>query len=144
MAEVSDTLGKALLKIQKQNIRVSKDAENPHFKAKYASLGAVIDALKDPLSKAGLVIVQAPSGDERKMSVRTMVMHPESNDFLEIDTPLVLDRDNMQGLGSAITYARRYALVSLFFLDADDDDDGNAASSPKEKLKKAEGSGGYL
>ncbi len=131
---MADNLAGALLEVQSANVRVKKDAKNPHFGNAYATLGAVIDALKPHLTHAEIVVLQEPtflpSVNGAEPALLTRVTHAPTGEATENVSPLILDRDNMQGYGSALTYARRYALVSLFTLDADDDDDANAAAAP--------------
>ena len=137
-------LNEALFNIQNADVLLLKDAKNPHFKNTYATLGAVLDALKPHLEKEGLLVTQIPAEVDSKPGLKTTVTHVESGEALGATAPLVLDRDNMQGYGSALTYMKRYALVSIFTLDADEDDDGNAAAkmtSPQVSAPKGAISG---
>ena len=119
--EISAALAKAQADIE----GASKSSENPHFRSKYADLGNVWDACRGPLTKNGLSVHQGvrANGDMRLV---TTVMH-QSGQWIEDDgIPLMLDKQNMQGLGSALTYARRYGLMGAVGI-APEDDDGNAA-----------------
>jgi len=124
-----------LLDIQGLDLQLVKDAENPHFKAGYATLGAVLDLLRPELQKRGLLLVQTVEGQ----SLKTSLLDVESGESLSAAMDIVLDKATSQGLGSGITYARRYSLTTMFNLDAEDDD-GNEASGPvvKKKAKKKE------
>ena len=107
---------------------VIKNATNPHFKNRYADLGACIDACKKALHNHHFAVLQTNGHDQFGQYVMTSLIHVSGEKFQSI-VYLVLDRQNMQGLGSAITYARRYGLLGLVGLAAEDDD-GNAASQP--------------
>lgn len=118
-----------LFEIQALDLTLTKDSENKHFGNSYASLGAVLDLIKPALTERGLLMVQSPGIVESGPALFTTICAADDpQDSVESVTPLILDKTTMQGMGSAVTYARRYALVSMFNLDAEDDDDGNAAS----------------
>jgi hypothetical protein len=123
---------KKLLEFQKLGISIKKDKRNPHFKNDYASLNEVLDKVKEPLNKLGVVLVQYVMPD----GLVTTLYDNETDTHVSGTTPLVGTTD-MQKLGGAITYARRYALVSMLALE-DEDDDGNTASAavkPKQTLQ---------
>lgn len=131
-------LAKALAKFQGEVKNPSNTATNPYFKSKYAPLNDVLNLVRPLLSKNGLSVVQAPSGDGENIVVTTTLIH-ESGEWIE-SSPLVLkaDKATAQGAGSAITYARRYALSAVLGISSEDDDDGNHAESkePKESNKQ--------
>lgn len=116
---------KALVKAQKEMGAVIKNANNPHFKSKYADLGAVFDACQDALQNNGFAILQPCGKDDHGAYVET-VLHHESGDAYISRVYLVIGKQDMQALGSAITYARRYGLLGMAGL-APEDDDGTAA-----------------
>jgi hypothetical protein len=137
-------LAKALSVFHEEMGTVQKDANNPFFKSKYAPLETILPAIKEPLKKAGLVFTQAPthiifttkmSSGEHFISfssaLKTTIIHIETGDRIEETTPLLLTKQDPQGQGSAITYMRRYMLVSMLGLNCDEDDDGNKASGKK-------------
>lgn len=124
---------KKLLDFQKLGISIKKDKRNPHFKNDYASLNEVLDKVKPELNKLGIVIIQTPTGE----GLATCLYDTEDDTTLASLIPYINPSD-MQKLGGAITYARRYALVSMLTLE-DEDDDGNTASTqPKATAKKDE------
>jgi hypothetical protein len=122
---------KALIKAQVEMGRLIKNATNPHLKSKYADLGSVIDASFDALHSNGFAVVQACGADDRGQFVDTVLIH-ESGERLTSRVYLRIAKDDMQGLGSAITYARRYGLLGLAGL-APEDDDGQGTTKPTAK-----------
>ena len=116
----------ALSKFHEEVGKIKKSSTNPHFKNKYADVNTVLDAIREPLRSAGLCFVQLPQQGGLKTILATLEGDEQIESFLEYE----LSKKDMQGLGSAITYARRYALVSMLGLEAEDDD-GNEASKPK-------------
>jgi hypothetical protein len=120
-------IAKALAAAQMEMGKALKQSQNPAFRSKYADLGNVMDACMPSLNKHGIAVVQTM----RDESVVTMFIH-ESGDILECPVPLILGKRDMQGLGSAVTYARRYGLMSLAGI-APEDDDGNAAAKSPQK-----------
>lgn len=117
-SESIKAIAPAFLKAQKDMEAVTKDAKNPFFKSDYATLNAVVEACKEPLNSNGISIMQPVNGDY----VETVLMH-ESGEFFACQTALVVkENNNPQALGSAISYARRYGLMSMLGLPAEDDD----------------------
>jgi hypothetical protein len=129
---VSDTktLLEAMLAVQAEAPTLKKDATNPHFKSKYAPLDTIVETIGPILARHGLVWSTKPSFDETtgEPTLKYRLAHAPSKEFDEGEMKLLLSKGDPQGQGSAITYARRYALVSVLNLVADDEDDGNAAS----------------
>ena len=108
---------------------IAKTETNPFFKSKYADLGTILSAIKDPLQKVGLTFSQFPSGENELTSI---IMHPESGEWMEATYKMTPSKNDPQGQGSAITYQRRYALGAILALNLGDDDDGNMASTPSQ------------
>jgi hypothetical protein len=119
-------LAAALAKAQGEMGGASKDKTNPHFKSAYADLASVWDACRGPLSKNGLAVLQPPSADGPRVTVTTILTH-SSGEWIEVDLTMTATQNTPQGVGSCLTYARRYALQSMVGI-APEDDDGNAAS----------------
>lgn len=112
-----------------------KNANNPHFKSKYADLGSVINAL-EPIKDHGLWFIQISKERDNGACFETVIIHGPSNSQMSMgETFVPADRANAQGFGSAQTYARRYGLLSAFGL-ATEDDDGNAASQTPAKPRQ--------
>jgi hypothetical protein len=111
---------------------VAKDSKNPHFKNNYASLEAVVDTAKGPLQEAGLAFTQAPGVIvDGAIEITTMLMHT-SGEWLRSTLHVPLSKKDAQGVGSAITYGCRYALMATLGLPPVDDD-GEAAVKPEPK-----------
>lgn len=129
-------ISKALLDAQMSISFASKDATNPHFKNKYADLPAVIDAIKEPLNKVGVMFMQTGSpSDDGCLHLTTRLLH-ESGEWIEDTLVMPLPKQDPQGYGSAMTYARRYALSAMTGL-YQDDDDGNVGSGIGNKAAQA-------
>ena len=121
-------LAKALTKAQQELITVSTDSKNPFFKSSYASLPAILKAVRKPLADNGLSFVQSSDAIEGKCFIETVLMH-ESGQWISGSYPVNPTKNDPQGLGSATSYARRYSLTAMLGI-AQDDDDGQAASRP--------------
>ncbi len=117
----------ALAKAQTEMGKALKQATNPHFRNKYADLGNVMDACLPALNSNGIAVVQPIGQDDLGMFVQTVLAHT-SGERLECRVPLIIGKNDMQGYGSAVTYARRYGLMSMAGI-APEDDDGNAAAA---------------
>lgn len=132
-SESISELAKALVKFNAKVGKISKDAKNPFFKNNYATLDNIIDEVRPILAEFGLNVLQLPSGDGQSIQVSTLLMH-ESGEWLESDTLTMKPvKNDPQGMGSAITYARRYALQSFLSLNTGEDDDGHNASQPHKQ-----------
>ena len=129
-SETISELSKALVKFNTKVGKVSKDAKNPFFKNNYATLDNIIEEVRPILAEYGLNVLQMPSGDGQNIQITTLLIH-ESGEWLESEVLTMKPvKNDPQGLGSAITYARRYALQSFLSLNTGEDDDGNSASQP--------------
>jgi len=123
-------LAKALVKAQAAMNHAAKDAKNPHFKSSYSTLASVIDAVRPALSGNGLAFVQKLHTAEGGVSVETVLIH-ESGQEMSCGILFVpASKQDAQGYGSALTYAKRYGLQAALGI-ASEDDDGNAASKPR-------------
>ena len=134
---MADAAIKALIKAQSEMEHVKKDSTNPHFKNRYASLEAVIDATSKGFQANGFAVMQPCGRDELGVYVETKLLHSTGEAFSS-KVYLVLDKQNMQGLGSAITYARRYGLLGMACL-APEDDDGNIAAKQSSGVQVTKG-----
>lgn len=125
-------LASALCKAQEQMCGAVKDAHNPFFKSKYADLVAVVKAVKEPFAANGLSYSQFPLFADGKVGVETILMH-ESGEWISSELVLPMTKQDHQAAGSAITYARRYALQAIAGIPSEDDD-GNHASKSDPKI----------
>jgi hypothetical protein len=125
-SEQINELAAALAKAQGEITGALKDSANPFFKSKYADLAACWDACRSALSKHQLAVIQTTSANEGGLWLLTRLAH-SSGQWIESETPVRPKDDSPQAMGSAMTYARRYALTAMVGI-AQVDDDGNAAS----------------
>jgi hypothetical protein len=117
----------ALVKAQKAFGPALKSSTNPHFRSRYADLSACVEAVIEGLNGAGIALIQRTSEDHVGVTVETVFVH-ESGEMLECGKLHVpASKQDPQGYGSALTYARRYSLMAACAI-APEDDDGNAAS----------------
>ena len=133
-SEKIDLISAALLVAQREVGNASKDAKNPHFKNSYTRLGSVIDAVKGPLNKHGIVVLQSLSStDCHGLYLTTRLLH-SSGQFIEDTAFSPTPKADPQGVGSATTYLRRYALAA-FLCITQEDDDGEAARPANPVVK---------
>lgn len=123
---MTSNIAAALAKAQAEMGKAIKESTNPAFRSKYADLGNVMDACLPALNKHNIAVIQPIVSDVDGRFVKTILIH-ESGETLECAVPLIVGKNDMQGLGSAITYGRRYGLMSMAGI-APEDDDGNAAA----------------
>jgi hypothetical protein len=117
----------ALVKAQKAFGPALKSSLNPHFKSRYADLSACVEAVIEGLNGAGIALIQRTSEDLTGVTIETVFLH-ESGEMLECGKLHVpASKQDPQGYGSALTYARRYSLMAACGI-APEDDDGNAAT----------------
>lgn len=121
-------IAKALAVFHEHVKPVTKDKTNPHYKSRYATLDSILDEIKEPLKKANLTFAQLPLESGK---LRTVLMECESGETIESTMDIMLTKSDPQAQGSALTYARRYALCAILGIATDEDDDGNAASAVK-------------
>ncbi len=120
------TLFAALARAQAKMETPKFDSTNPHFKSKFASLVATIKATKPALNEEGLALTQFPvRGSDGMPMLRTILTHADGG-MLSEDMPLLPGKNDMQGLGAAITYARRFSWSAVCGIASEEDDDGNS------------------
>lgn len=118
-------LAGALAKAQATIEGATKDTENGHFKSRYADLASVWNACRAPLSANGLAVLQPATADGAKVTVVTLLAHA-SGEWIRCALTATAQQNTPQGIGSCITYLRRYGLASMVGV-APEDDDGEAA-----------------
>ncbi len=122
-------IAKALASFQSDVKQPEKDGNNPHFKSKYVTLDGTVKAIHECAPKHGLSYTQMPVSTENGVGVVTVIFH-QSGQFIEFDPFILpLDKKTAQGVGSALTYSKRYALSAAFGIVSDVDDDGNEATA---------------
>ena len=136
MSELKN-IAAALVAAQQEMGKAFKDANNPFFNSKYADLSSVMGACLPALNKNGIAVIQPQVYIDNEDFVKTVFLHT-SGETLETAVRLKVDKENMQGLGSAITYARRYGLMELAGLTPEDDDGNAAAAAPRKQAPKKE------
>lgn len=128
------TLIGALAKARKQFKPVVKTETNPFFKSKYADLANVIEATVDGLSDNGLAVLQPPAFEKPTgtVGILTLLAH-SSGEWIKAILDMPVAKGDAQGVGSAITYGRRYSYSAVLNVASELDDDANAASGKKNK-----------
>lgn len=129
------TIAAAFVKAKRAFGPALKDKTNPAFRSKYADLGACIDAVEQALLDNGIAFIQETSEDATGVTVETVFIH-ESGETLrcgKLHVPAA--KQDPQGYGSALTYARRYSLMAACGI-APEDDDGQAATKAVNKIKE--------
>lgn len=128
-------LAKALAAAQASLNAAKKDGVNPHFKSQYATLQSVWDCAREVLAPNGLSVVQTfEATDGAHMNITTTMLHT-SGQWISGTLSMIPQQSTPQGIGSAITYGRRYALAAILGIVADEDDDGEAASTPHPLMR---------
>lgn len=129
------TIEAALCAAQMEMGPALKQSNNPAFRAKYADLGNVMDACLPALNRHGIAVIQPIGEDDRGRFVDTVLVHTAGQ--LRCRVPLIVTKNDMQGFGSAVTYARRYGLMAMAGI-APEDDDGAAASKAAPRQERQE------
>jgi hypothetical protein len=136
------SIQKKLLQFQSEVDAVKKDAKNPFFKSNYVDINGVLKAIQPNLTSCGISYTQSP--DIMEDGTNILITHlydadkPES--FVKSVTRLITTKNDMQQYGSAMTYARRYALISMLGLEAEDDDGNHASGKTSNTKPKTSGS----
>lgn len=144
MTDSLSNIAAALAAAQAEIGGAAKSKVNPHFKSSYADLSEVMDACRAALTKNGIAVVQMPSADGPAVTLRTMLLH-KSGEYLDSSLTMTATQNTPQAIGSAITYARRYALAAMVGI-APEDDDGNAATHrqpPAAKVPEVKAPAGF-
>lgn len=137
-SETIQDLSKAMSLMQSQIKPAVKDSMNSHFKSRYSDISSVWNAIRDPMTSNGLTVWQDVTTEEKHVSVTTRVVHASGQwvEFGPLSVPM--SKTDAHGVGSAISYAKRYALcAALGVVSGDEDDDGNA-SMPEKLVQKKE------
>lgn len=126
----------AMNKAQAEMAGAAKDANNPFFKSKYADLSSVVRAVKEPFANNGLSYSQFPVFSEGQVGVETILMHTSGEYMSSVLLLPMGNKQDPQAAGSALTYARRYALQSIAGIPSEDDDGNAATHQSKQQTAK--------
>lgn len=132
----NQTIHTALFKFHTLIGTISKSSSNPFFKSKYASLPDILKAISQPLLECGLIIIHQLGEND---TMQTSIVHCKTGASITSTFKLHIKGDDSQAWGSAITYAKRYAIGALLNLCIDKDDDGNASSSHRTNKRILQG-----
>lgn len=127
-------LSAALAKAQGELENATKGSVNPHFKSKYADLAELLNTIRPTFSKHGLAIIQMPSFENGIASVETLMTHA-SGEYVSNTCSSPVSKQDAQGVGSAITYLRRYSIAAFAGI-AQEEDDGNSAVGHKQEQRQ--------
>lgn len=137
-SEKMDALALAMVKVQKLVVNAKKSSVNPHLKSTYANLGDVLDAIDGALETCELAVIQTPTeSDDGKLHLETMILH-SSGQWLTETMAMPLPKQDPQGYGAALTYARRYHLCAMLKITQEDDDGQGAKASVSHSAKLIE------
>ena len=132
---IKNGLAAALVRAQKGFAPALKTNTNPHFRSKYADLSACVEAVIDSLNNNGIALIQQTHETESGVTVETVFLHESGESMSCGKLHVPASKNDAQGYGSALTYARRYSLMAACGI-APEDDDGNAASRAKQHKDK--------
>lgn len=130
----------AFIKAKREFAPALKDKTNPHFRSKYADLGACLEAVNDALLNNSIALYQETSPDPAGVVVETVLMHASGECIRSGKLHVPATKIDAQGFGSALTYARRYSLMVACGI-APEDDDGNAATTAQKAVSSISGAG---
>lgn len=139
MSTKSDTikdLATAMAKAQAEMENATKNAANPHFKSRYADLAEVLNTVRPVFAKFGLSLIQFPTFSDGVAHVETLLMH-ESGEWISETISAPVSKQDAQGVGSAITYLRRYSAAAVAGIAQEDDDAESAIGRPRKPHKMA-------
>jgi hypothetical protein len=136
----SETIGAiapALIKAQSQMQGITKEGKNPAFKSKYVTLDSILDTLRPILTSNGLMLTQGSQEPQamQAVTVESRIIHT-SGEWIATTVTIPVTKPDAHGLGSALTYGRRYGVAALLAISADEDDDANEAARPQESFRR--------
>lgn len=131
-------IAKALCAAQQMMKPALKDKENPYFRSSYSDLSSVWESIRVPLTSNGLSILQEATTVDKAVSITTLIMHTSGQwiEFEPFSIPLL--KQDPQTIGSATSYAKRYALCAAIGVVSDDEDDDAEKAMGREKKSKPE------
>ena len=140
-------LSRAMLQIQKNLLPALKDATNPFTRSNYATLNRVMESCRDELLTHGIWLAQLPCPAPVELGaghigLETRLIHAESGQWISSMAVIPLPKNDPQGMGSAITYARRYSLCAMLGIVTEDDDGEGAKIGSKSASSQKRSTGG--
>lgn len=133
MLAVNQEFYQALSDLQFSINKIVKNTDNPYYKSKYSDLSAIFDEVKPKIRECGFLLIQRVMGN----ILKSELIFIKTGQKIESEMDLLTAKPDMQQLGSAVTYARRYSLLSLLNIETEDDD-GNAASGKTKTFDELE------
>lgn len=127
----------AFVKAKREFSPALKTSTNLHFRSKYADLGVCLEAVNDALLNHGIAVYQETSEDDGGVTVETVFLHESGETLKSGKLHVPAAKGDPQGYGSALTYARRYSLMTACGI-APEDDDGNSASRQQKPVAQLE------
>lgn len=131
-------IAKALVAVAGKVKNPGLDASNPAYKSRYATLPAILDILRPLLAEQGVMLAMPFSTTDGTVTIHPVLMAGDGTTWYVPSLRLPVGRWDAQGIGSAVTYGRRYLCLAIFGIAGDDDDDGNAAVSRAPSAPPAE------
>ena len=136
----SETIGAiapALIKAQSQMQGIIKEGKNPAFRSKYVTLDSILDTLRPILTSNGLMLTQGSQQPEamQAVTVESRIIHT-SGEWISTTVTIPVTKPDAHGLGSALTYGRRYSVSALLAISADEDDDANGAVQAQDGYRR--------
>lgn len=132
-----NAIAAALAKAQGEFGPILMNKKNPHFKSKYADISSINTATRPALCKHGITVLQSASVEGDYVHIETLLAH-SSGQYLSSTLKIRTEKSTPQGIGSTITYGRRYALSAMLEVTGDEEDDGEATTDHYEKDKRKE------
>lgn len=126
-----------LFEIQNKIKAITKDETNPFFNSSYFDINGLLEVLKPVLNEVGIIVMQPLTTIEGKTAIKTLIINAEDDKVLLDESVVLPENADPQKMGSIITYFRRYALQSVFLLQAEDDDANKASKQIEKKIVNA-------
>jgi hypothetical protein len=136
-SDAIESIAKAMCEAQRLMKPAIKDSVNPHFKSKYSDISSVWESIRDPLTSQGLTVWQDVTTEDGLVCITTRVVHSSGQwvEFGPLNIPLT--KKDAHGVGSSVSYGKRYALcAALGVVSGDEDDDGNGSKAPPPQQVK--------
>jgi hypothetical protein len=127
----------ALIKAQGQMVGITKEGKNPAFRSKYITLDSILDTVRPILTSNGLMLTQGTVATDSTaaVTVEARIIHT-SGEWISTTVTIPVTKQDAHGLGSALTYGRRYSVSALLAISADEDDDANTAVQPQDGYRR--------